>query len=303
MTALGQLGHTGREVTAALRMARQSDDDPAVRARATGALVRLGQAGPLNLVRVPAGEFLMGSDEYDSEKPPHSVYLDEYHVSRYPVTNAEFDRFVQAKGYSQKQWWTEQGWLWKGDRAGPERYGGAFDQPDHPVVGVSWHEAMAYAAWGGTSLPTEAQWEKAARGTEGRRWPWGNTFDVGRCNTDESWQGSRGWWARLASYLRRRPATGASTTPVGKYSPSGDSPYGVADMAGNVWEWCSSLYQPYPYQADDGRENVEASGERVLRGGAWYFSRRSARGASRLRRGPDYWYLNVGFRVVLSPQL
>jgi formylglycine-generating enzyme required for sulfatase activity len=303
VTALGQLGHDSREVASALRAVRQADDDPGARARAMGALVRLGHGAELNLARVPAGEFLMGSEEYDDEKPPHKVYLDEFYMGRTPVTNAEFQRFVQAKGYSQKQWWTEAGWQWKGERSGPERYGGAFDQPDHPVVGVSWYEGMAYAAWAGMRLPTEAEWEKAARGTDGRRWPWGDAFDPKRCNTIESWGGTRGFSARLATILRRRPATGAGTTPVGQYSPAGDSPYAAADMAGNVWEWCRSFYKPYPYQADDGREDIDVSGSRVVRGGSWDGARRRARCACRYWYVPDYYLDGVGFRVLLSPQL
>jgi formylglycine-generating enzyme required for sulfatase activity len=299
--SLGQLGYDSPEVVKALHAIRQEDNDPAVRTRATGSLVRLGHATKLNLVRIPAGEFLMGSEEYDDEKPPHKVYLGEYYMGRYPVPNADFDRFVQAGGYSQKQWWTEDGWQWKGDRSGPKRYGGIFDSPDHPVVGVSWYEAAAYATWTGMRLLTEAEWEKAARGTDGRRWPWGDTFDPSRCNTIESWAGSRSFWSRLTMALRRRPTIGGGTTPVAQYSPAGDSPYGVADMAGNVWEWCQSLYQPYPYRDDDGRENVKASGVRVLRGGSWYYSQGYARCASRFRGNPAYFGDDVGFRVVFSP--
>jgi formylglycine-generating enzyme required for sulfatase activity len=157
------------------------------------------------------------------------------------VTNEQFAKFVEEAAY--KFGW-EKNWKKKAN---------------HPVVKVSWSEAMAYGRWLNEALhgeikdlqlrlPTEAEWEKAARGEYGNEWPWGNEFDPHKCNSSERRQGG--------------------TTPVGAYSPQGDSPYGAADMAGNVWEWCHSLYQPYPYMVDDGRESEnENAGDRVLRGG------------------------------------
>jgi formylglycine-generating enzyme required for sulfatase activity len=143
-------------------------------------------------------------------------------------------------------------------------------------------------------LPTEAEWEKAARGglspvsnggdTEGaREWPWGNEFDQNKCNSSEG--GKKG------------------ATPVGAYSPHGDSPYSAADMAGNVWEWCHSLYKPYPYQANDGRENEKDNSARVVRGGSWSEPRRFTRCAARFKWAPIIFnfFLNYfGFRVVVS---
>jgi formylglycine-generating enzyme required for sulfatase activity len=171
----------------------------------------------------------------------------------------------------------------------------------YPVVYVSWYDARAYAEWAGLQLLSEAQWEKAARGglqipnpksqipsemvdnpNPRRRYPWGDEFDKSRCNTDESGIGG--------------------TTPVGKYSPHGDSPYGVADVAGNVWEWTSSLYKRYPYQADDGREDEEPGGDRVLRGGSWNLTLGYARCVYRYWFYPDYSHNYVGFRLV-SPVL
>jgi formylglycine-generating enzyme required for sulfatase activity len=156
----------------------------------------------------------------------------------------------------------------------------------HPVVHVSWHDAVAYCQWlskrtgRAYTLPSEAEWEKAARGTDDRIYPWGDDWDAPRCNTCEGGLGG--------------------TTPVGAY-PNGASPYGVSDMAGNVWEWTRSLYQSYPYKPEDGRENLVAKGTWVVRGGSWDFNHWFARVSSRLNPHPVDCYGNVGFRVVLAP--
>jgi formylglycine-generating enzyme required for sulfatase activity len=183
----------------------------------------------------------------------------------------------------------------------------AYNAPNQPVVGVTWYEAMAYCAWlherCATSnepvatagvvwstllasgmwevrLPTEAEWEWAAGGTAHRRYPWGKTFAVERANTLEG---------RVLA-----------PSPVGAY-PAGAAACGVFDMSGNVWEWTHSLYQPYPYQADDGREDRFAAGQRTLRGGAWLSVRRYARVSDRARRHPEVFTGNIGVRVVVAP--
>ena len=241
------------------------------------------------LVRVPEGEFLMGSTtaevdalgRYDpelkewaeDEKLQHRVSLPAYEIGAYPITNLEYRSFVRETNHSPPP-------HWEGD-AYPDGLG------DHPVVYVSWHDARAYCAWLREKtgipyrLPTEAQWEKAARGTDGRTYPWGDEFEPARCNSLEG--------GLLA------------TTPVGQYSPEGDSPYGLADVAGNVLEWTSTLYRDYPYDPQDGREEQEEGGPRVLRGGAFDFPQWYVRCAYRHRYYPDYRYADLGFRVVVFP--
>jgi formylglycine-generating enzyme required for sulfatase activity len=156
---------------------------------------------------------------------------------------------------------------------------------DHPVVYVSWDDAVAYAAWLAQTtgqpwrLPSEAEWEKAARGTDGRIYPWGDTFDKARANTSES--GIK------------------TTTAVGSY-PSGSSPYGAQDMAGNVWEWTHSLFKSYPYIPNDGREVGNYTDYRILRGGSWGDLAWCARAACRLLDTPGYLSYVIGFRLAVA---
>jgi formylglycine-generating enzyme required for sulfatase activity len=258
-------------------LAAPSHAEPVKPAQAhpTPEVFTLSQPIHLELVRVPAGEFLMGSDPAidgdtrDDEQPQQRVQVPELYIGRYPVTVAQFRAFVEATGFR------------------PRNPDSLRAPDDHPVVWVSRRETLAFCEWLSREtgwafrLPTEAEWEKAARGADGRIWPWGNRWDGARCNTRESGTGG--------------------TTPVGHFSPAGDSPYGAADMAGNVWEWCQSLYQPYPYQAGDGREDLGANGPWVLRGGSRLDARDYARCARRNRSPQDFGYDDVGFRVVLAP--
>jgi formylglycine-generating enzyme required for sulfatase activity len=233
------------------------------------------------MVYIPAGDFLMGSDEgKDNERPAHTIYLDAFYIDRYPVTNEEYKRFVDATGHPvpcyQVEWADLYDYNWDPDRRTPPE-----GKENHPVVLVTWKDAKAYAAWADKRLPTEAEWERAARGTDGRRWPWGNEFIQDRCNCKE---------AKIAA-----------TTPVGQYSPEGDSPEGLVDMVGNVWEWTGSLFRPYPYDANDGRESQEANGWRVLRGGSWMNDLDRDRCTARL--DADFlFFSNVGFRCVVSAE-
>jgi iron(II)-dependent oxidoreductase len=191
----------------------------------------------------------MGSDDGPAdERPAHRVELPAFSIDRTPVTNRQFARFLDAvgpKGPRGEAYYDVD----DGD-ARIHRRGGAWradpGAEDHPVVEASWYGARAYCAWAGRRLPTEAEWEKAARGTDGRRHPWGNEPpDATRAHFDGGWNDLR---------------------PVGRL-PRGASPYGVLDMAGNGWEWVSSAYRPYPYVATDGREDPDRDEARGTRGG------------------------------------
>ncbi len=218
-------------------------------------------ANDVEMVFVPAGEFIMGSEDPeadDDEKPVSNVFVQDFWIDKFEVTNARYLRCMK-------------------DGACTRPVGRAYDdftKADHPVTVISWQQAVAYCRWAGKRLPTEAEWEKAARGTDGRRYPWGNRFDADRAN---------------AGYT-------AGTTAVGSY-PLGASPYGAMDMAGNVWEWTSSLYEPYPYDPNDGREDLGARGPRVNRGGSWYHTSKYVRTSHRANVSHIYRRkADLGFR-------
>jgi formylglycine-generating enzyme required for sulfatase activity len=243
------------------------------------------------MVKVEAGEFTMGSNQGDDDKKPvHRVYLDEYMIGRYPVTNEEYNAFIEAGGYSHKNFWTPGGWQWKEEEKISEPrfwYDSKWNRPNFPVVGVSWYEAAAYAGWlsettGNTySLPSEAQWEKAARGTDGREYPWRNEFDKNLCNSDECG-------------LNR-------TSPVGIF-PKGVSLYGCLDMAGNVWEWCADWFKSDYYKESPKKNPTgpKTGSFRVLRGGCWFAVASFCRSASRNRHHPGGRDDGVGFRLLRS---
>jgi formylglycine-generating enzyme required for sulfatase activity len=234
----------------------------------------------LEMVLIPAGEFLMGSvpgldqSARTNEYPQHFLYLPDYYIAKTPVTKAQYAAFVQATGYRQPTYW--------GDRQPPP------GKQDHPVVYVSWDDAVAYCQWLSKNtgqlyrLPTEAEWEKAARGTDSRIYPWGNQWSDGRCNTPESGLND--------------------TTPVETY-PDGASPYGLLDMVGNVWEWCSTKWnRPYPYVAEDEwrKEYLQEDVRRALRSGSFYDYKSFARCASRWF--DFHWSRSkeIGFRVMIA---
>jgi len=225
---------------------------------------------PPGMELIPAGSFMMGSDDGDSdEKPVHQVYVDAFYMDKSEVTVAQYQQFISATRRAISEQWAEQ-----------------LQNPNRPVVYVSWNDAVAYAKWKGKRLPTEAEWEYAARGgytgVGGKskyKFPWGNEESHDQANY--SGTGGKDQWQ--------------DTSPVGSFPPNG---FGLYDMAGNVWEWCSSLYQPYPYKSDDGRENATASGVRVLRGRAWSSNQSSGRCADRYGSGPSFRVDHVGFRCV-----
>ncbi len=216
--------------------------------RAEQALAALRSNPPSEMILIPAGNFLMGDEK-------RSVHADAFYVDKYPVTNVEYAKFVEATGRPPPPNWEETGGTYPPDMA------------NHPVVFVNWFDAQDYAAWAGKRLLTEAEWEKAARGTDGRVYPWGDEFDKVMCNTSEAGTGG--------------------TTPVGRYSPWGDSPYEVCDMAGNVWEWTATDWAP-------------GSSSKVQRGGSFVNRGSYARCAYRYLGVPEPRTPNVGFRCGMS---
>lgn len=259
----------------------------------------------LDFVFIPASEFVMGSDPgsdrlaQTDETPQGRLYVSDYYLMRFPVTNAQYYLFMQATGHRPPRFWRN------------DQFPAA--KADHPVVGVSFPDAIAFCRWAGQvtglaiRLPTEPEWEKAARGEAGRLYPWGNQWDKNLCNN--------------------RHAKINDTTPVSRFSPQGDSSYGVADLAGNVQEWCSSLFGRYPYDPSDGRETLvynldhpslmptlhetgcvanpqqleAAFDKQVVRGGSWRQGQHEGRCAYRSWAAPMHRSEDTGFRCCYEP--
>jgi formylglycine-generating enzyme required for sulfatase activity len=267
-------------------------------------LFRLPDGSDMEMVHVAAGDFIMGSlptpRVFVSETPRHVHAMPRgYWIGRNDVTWAQCRAFCSATGRAEPKrpaWW--------------EQVPGTKD--DHPVVNVSWEDASDYARWAGLALPTESQWEKAARGTDGRKWPWGNEWDPGACNfADASCPldtiGAPGetlaqvFEARGAVWDREHSDGFPYTSPIGHYS-RGVSPCGALDMAGNVWQWCEDWFERTAYaRYANGDESAPSSGQyRTDRGGSWQEDAHNCRCSERGALSPELRYDTFGFRVVLG---
>jgi formylglycine-generating enzyme required for sulfatase activity len=233
---------------------------------------------------------------FDWEVPQRRVYLDGFYIDKYPVTNVRFSRFVEATSHrtdaekggggwvwdvSKKKWEQKSNASWKAPTGGDSSYR---NRLRHPVVQVSWKDARSYCVWAGKRLPTEAEWEKAARGVNGRKYPWGNQWD--------------------SSKLIWRKNSGGKTHPVDRTYNTHRSPFGAVDMSGNVWNWVQDWYGEDYYRSAPARNpKGAASGSmRVVRGGSWYFSNPSYfRAAYRYWDLPVYWNYFLGFRCAKAP--
>jgi formylglycine-generating enzyme required for sulfatase activity len=238
-----------------------------------------------DMIFIPAGEFTMGSNYGPSEEQPvHRVYLENYYIDKYEVSNARYKACVDA-GVCQPP-----------PFLGTESHSKYYDDPqyaNYPVVYMSWYMARVYCEWKGGRLPTEAEWEKAARGDSNNLFPWGNDFDASRANFCDKnciapWEGNQNFDDGYAE-----------NAPVDSF-PRGASSYGLYNMAGNAWEWVNSLDYPYPYNAGDGRENVNTAGNRVRRGGSWDNESYNIRVSVRFGEKPSIVFSNFGFRCARS---
>jgi formylglycine-generating enzyme required for sulfatase activity len=260
-------------------------------ATATPTLTKPAPAGPATMVLVPAGTFLMGSNDdhvdqattwcecgrhfFEDELYMHEVHVSAFYIDKYEVTNKQFLVFADATGYRSE--------AEKKPEANTWRTAFTPGREDHPVLWMAWNDANAYCEWAGKRLPTEAEWEKAARGDDARLWPWGNGWDSAKLNM--------------------REAGRKTTTKVGSF-PDGASPYGAMDMAGNAWEWVNDWYDPAYYQYGPGRDSdpqgPDGGQDRVLRGGAFDNGLWDVRAAGRHKGGPTGYAPDHGFRCAKS---
>lgn len=241
---------------------------------------------PFEWREIPPGKVTLGEGVNEHAHSVGQTFsLPAFSIAKYPITNAQFAKFIEAGGYRQSAWWTEAGWARQRktkNRKQPYYWTETkWNHPDYPVVGISWYEAVAFCNWlreisgENITLPTEQQWQRAAQGDDGRTYPWGNKWDVQLCNNSvgKDWRTNQ-------------------TSPVYQYEEIGDSPFNVTDMAGNVWEWCLTSYQT-------GSHDLIGKDDRVLRGGAWIFLNEVFfRTTCRFKNQPHLWLDNWGFRIV-----
>ncbi|MCX6344390.1 MAG: formylglycine-generating enzyme family protein [Armatimonadetes bacterium] len=262
----------------------------------------------IEMINIPAGSFLMGTPKsfaathLENEHPQHSVTLSAYSIGKYEITRGQYREFMKAGGYSTQSYWSTAGWSWKvsNSRTEPSYWtaaqtwttGQTFTQTDnHPVVGVTYHEAEAFCNWAGGHLPTEAQWERAASwtGTHANIYPWGDVWDAEKCNNYNDHNSAGGGYQRYQTAL------------VGSY-PSGASPSGCLNMAGNVWEWCKDRYgDNYYYQSptsDPQGTTSVGGGFHVLRGAGWYGADSNSRCSYRMGNIPNGSNSFFGIRLV-----
>ena len=249
------------------------------------------------LVLVPAGWFIMGGNQYTNHKPQRRVYLDAFYIDKYPVTNVRFSRFVEATSHrtdaepgegglvwdrSKRKWEKKSAASWKAPTGGDSSYR---NRLRHPVVQVSWEDARSYCRWAGKRLPTEAEWEKAARGVNGRKYPWGNDWA----------DGSKVIWGKNS---------GDETHPVDRTYNTHRSPYGAVDMSGNVWEWARDWFKADYYRSAPARNPKGAASGlwRVVRGGSWSVNNPTVfRAAFRFGDQPGSRNNVLGFRCAKAP--
>jgi formylglycine-generating enzyme required for sulfatase activity len=272
-----------------------------LRFQAAGVLTKVGDPRPgvctlpPAMLRIEGGTFVIGNpkgrEKYKNEINDKPMTIAPFEIARYPITNAQYKRFIDDDGYNPaRPWWDEAGKAWlQNKKVQQPRYWDnkqfGIARPNHPVVRISWYEAVAFCRWLTQRLqdgyiyrlPTEAEWEYAARRATRRIYPWGN----------EEPDGER------ANYNRNHEGT----TAVGLF-PLGATPDGLQDMAGNVWDWTGSVYKPYPYDPADGREDISTPSNKrfVIRGGGWLGQSIDLRASYRSFYSPDYHLFNLGFR-------
>jgi sulfatase modifying factor 1 len=290
-----------RQLPAAIEIARASYA-ALVRLHAAAGIAEPREEKPLRMqwekdgaemVLVPAGTFLYGSKVDDkeaekNEKPQQSLLLPDFYIGMYPVTNEQYCRFINDSAVKVKELgkWLDIGGAGDypiGEKNRLKEKAGRFIVEEgyerHPVITVSWHGAMAYCEWAGLRLPSEVEWEKAARGTDGRKYPWGSEFKDDACNFGRKYKG---------------------TTEVSRFE-NGKSPYGCYDMSGNVWEWCADWYSDNNERTpDDPIKGPDNGSYRVLRGGSWGYGDNALRSARRGRNPPGNRDNGIGFRCVCS---